>query len=389
MSARIVAAWEFKRFFKPKDQLIGLVIGLVVGLAFALVQHFIERGREPAVIVVLGEAMAIPARSPNELRFEPARGRSEEALRAAVDGKEIQGLLIAKDDRRAELFVRREPNWQPALVAALTEARQTTQLARSGIDPDRLAQVTAPVDIVLSYPDQVRGEGPERIVALVFLVLMLLGIFTGIGYVFAGITGEKQQRVTEQIVSAISPQSWVDGKILGLTAVSLASLLVNIVSILLFVAASHLFGRGINLPTSLGDPATIALTLWFTMLGFFFWLTFISAIAGTINDPNTSARSTLLFLPLGAVSTAFVILGDPDGTVARLLAQFPLTSMAVMPIRIVTGEPLVWEIILSALLLGGSIYVLRVFAGKIFGLSMLMYGKEPTLRELIRWSREA
>ena len=47
--------------------------------------------------------------------------------------------------------------------------------------------------------------------------LMMLGVFTGIAYQFIVITGEKQLRVTEQVVSAITPQMWIDGKILGIS----------------------------------------------------------------------------------------------------------------------------------------------------------------------------
>ena len=57
------------------------------------------------------------------------------------------------------------------------------------------------------------------------IALMCLGVFLGMASFFAGITGEKAMRVTEQVVAAISPQTWVDGKLLGLTAAAFGTLL--------------------------------------------------------------------------------------------------------------------------------------------------------------------
>jgi len=67
---------------------------------------------------------------------------------------------------------------------------------------------------------------------------------------------------------------------------------------------------------------------------------------------------------------------------------FPLTSSSVLPLRLLLAEVAPWEVPLALALLAGVIWVLRRAAGKIFALGMLMYGKEPTIREMWRWARE-
>ena len=71
----------------------------------------------------------------------------------------------------------------------------------------------------ISHPDGAPAGGRgERVAIIVVIVLMLMTVFTGMSYIFVSITGEKQIRVTEQVVSAIPAQAWIDGKILGLLA---------------------------------------------------------------------------------------------------------------------------------------------------------------------------
>jgi ABC-2 type transport system permease protein len=128
--------------------------------------------------------------------------------------------------------------------------------------------------------------------------------------------------------------------------------------------------------------------LVFAALGFAFWLAFYGLIAATIDDPNTSSRGPLMFVPALCVSTAFLLLGNPDSPFARVLALLPLTSSAAMPVRLAMSDVAAWEVALAAALLVAGIWVLRRAAGRVFGVAMLLYGKEPSWGEVRRWLRE-
>jgi ABC-2 type transport system permease protein len=60
-----------------------------------------------------------------------------------------------------------------------------------------------------------------------------------------------------------------------------------------------------------------------------------------------------------------------------------------MPVRLLLTEVAAWEVLLAVALLVSSTALLRRAAGKVFHLGMLMYGKEPTWREIWRWVCEA
>ncbi|MCU0452838.1 MAG: hypothetical protein MUE68_04210 [Bacteroidetes bacterium] len=57
--------------------------------------------------------------------------------------------------------------------------------------------------------------------------------------------------------------------------------------------------------------------------------------------------------------------------------------------RLVMGDVPSWHALASLLLLAGAIGLMRTGAGKVFHLGILMYGKEPTMREVWKWIREA
>jgi len=124
-------------------------------------------------------------------------------------------------------------------------------------------------------------------------------------------------------------------------------------------------------------------------LGFFFWFTLFAGFAATINDPNTSSRSALMFIPMLPLSLAFAGLNSPDSLVMRILSMLPFSSSTVMPVRLVLGEVHPLEVLAAVALLILFTALLRRAAGKVFGLAMLMTGKEPSLREMSHWIRQA
>ena len=173
------------------------------------------------------------------MTLEPHDAAEEPRLREAVGRRDIAGLLIVHDVDSAELVVAREPVWAGDLHAALSDARLRAKLKEAAIDPAKLAEARASrCALAVSYHDA--GKPPssrvEKVAAAAFVGLTCLGVFIGMASFFAGITGEKSQRVTEQVVAAISPQTWVDGKLLGLTAAAFGSLLTYAAAVGVFLA---------------------------------------------------------------------------------------------------------------------------------------------------------
>jgi len=385
-----VARWEFRRFLKPKQLVISMVTMLVTGSITLGIARVIGRGRTNIAIVALvgGDRVGLGADTLGKrVALQPRSLGSEAALRDSAQRGDLDGLLIVHDAARAELVVRRDPPWRLDLENALNGVAVKHRLAEAGLEAGALQRLAAPMALQLT---RAPGAGPgrgERIVTGAVLTLSLLGLMTGMGFIFAGITGEKQQRVTEQVISAIPPQQWIDGKIIGLAGVALVNTLVTAVTFGgLFAAFTIATGRSFAL--AVDQPFLIPLLVLFPLLGFALWFAFLSAIAATIDDPHTSTKGSLMMLSFLPVVVAGLLFTRADTAAARFFGVLPLTSSSVLPLRLLMAEVAPWEVPLALVLLAGTIWVLRRAAGKIFAVGMLMYGKEPTVREIWRWARE-
>lgn len=384
-----VAKWEFKRWFKIKDQLIAILIALLSSFLFfggqTLFKKFADNEKEIAVINNSGIQLKLD--KVNNLKISVKENHQMDSLKHKLLEKNIEGILIINDFDNVELIANKEPSWLKKLKEALTLERQQIKIKESNISPEQLKEIFSQIDIKVNYtiPPKVKSTLGEKIAAGIFIGFMFFGNFIGLALLFTAITGEKQTRITEVIVAAISAQTWMDGKILGISFFSLWGLMLNSFSVVLFLAVSGLLGSGWSIPIVITNPILIFYLFIFSLAGFFFWNIFFSAIAATISDPNSSARGVFMFLPAAPAAIAFLGFGNPDSMAMKILTFFPPTSVPVISVRMVLSDVNALEIVISFLLLIVSTWYLRKIAGRIFAISMLMYGKEPAWREILKW----
>src|SRR5690606_36279544 len=208
-AVRRVTAWEFKRFLRPRELLTTVLVVAALGAGVPLVIDF-RTSRDAARVVTV----AVPPGSglENVGRFEFVELDEAEATAALSEG-DVDGILEPASARTADLVVSREVGWTVELSEALSQAALESRLEASGVSPEQFAALVEPVDLRVAVEGTAPTSGSGPVAAIVGI--MLFAILTGTGLLFTAITGEKSQRVTEQIISAISPQSWIDGKVLG------------------------------------------------------------------------------------------------------------------------------------------------------------------------------
>lgn len=390
-----ISRWEFMRWFKLKGMIITFFLFVAFGFIISGTRYFLERKNTAKVNLVLINSGILP-----QLDFSNSRivatpitpQQPESELREQVGTGEIDGLLILRSVDEAELVVPKSPRWESELQDVLGAERRRLKLEAMDVTADQLIDAMMPMKIQVAFHELSRGPSSlaEKIAAGLLIMLMLMGIFNSLACQMVAITGEKQLRVTEQIISAVTPQQWIDGKILGVSAYAAASTAITVISALPFFLVMHLIGSGLPIPIEFSNPLNIVVLVVVTLGGFLFWNTFLAAFAATINDPNTSSRAAVLFLPLlPLIGAALIAFQSPDSVFTRILGLVPITSPAVLPVRIVLTEVPFWEMALSLLVLIASTWLMRNLAGRIFRIGMLMYGKEPTLKEMLRWMKEA
>jgi ABC-2 type transport system permease protein len=391
----LVAKWEFLRYFSWKQELIGIALMIGIGLVMGVGAAFVETAKRSehykvAIYDTVGLELKLPADSQITLaRLDDSDLRWE---REQVGLEQLDGLLTIEALDRIELLVHKDPNWKDVLQNALDEAVRARRLTAAGVTAETWEQWNAPVAITVSHHEA--GRGPttraQRIAALAFLGMLTMAVFVCFAYFFTSITTEKQARLTEQVLSAIPTQDWIDGKILGIGLHGIKA----IVTLSLW-AALALYGAWLfmddpgRLTAFLGAVRVdqIAIGFLFVLLGLTFWCAFLAGVAATIDDPNNSNKSTLMFVPTIPAMIVFPLLTHPDNWAMVLLSWFPLTSMAAMPVRALLGEVAWWEVLASAALLLLAIRWMRGYAGRVFRACMMLYGKEPSWGQIWRYAR--
>ncbi len=390
-----IARWEFNRFVKWRQQVIGVAVMLVLGVLGTVVQKLVSRSRttEVSVAVVGAGQLGYPLPSEDGVTWLPDHYASASDARANIATDSVDGALLLDAAGNSVLLVRKKASWTARIAPALTKASQAAAYARLSISSEDRQSLSAPFPLAvqMSADGGSADSSSGKLYANILLGMGLLVLFNGFASLFAGITGEKQQRITEQMLSMVSPQSWMDGKIIGLAGAALVGTLVlAIAGLLALTLLPRLVGKpGLTLPPPPADLGALAIVALVTVLGTAMWFAFMAAIAATIDDPNSSPRSSMLMIPIVPMIFAFMLVGRAESVVAQVLAVFPLTSMAVLPVRLMATTVPWWEPVLAVVLLLISAWVFRRAAGKIFAVGVMLHGKEPSMAETFRWAREA
>ena len=289
------------------------------------------------------------------------------------------------------------------------------------IDTAQISLAKAKVDIVLK-----KASGEETVKGLNEIKLIIGGIFGYLIMMFIVIYGnfvmrsvieEKTNRIIEIIISSVKPFQLMMGKIIGNSLAGILQFLIwTVLGLVLFFIFSTVFGLQMGATTAVSGEAVAAanptglmaklplyidelkslplVTLLISFVvyfvgGFFLYSSFYAAIGAAVDNETDSQQFLLpIILPLilGVYIGFFTVLNDPHGTVATVFSIIPLTSPIVMLMRIPFGVP-PEQLLLSMVLLYATFFGVVWFAAKIYRVGILMYGKKPSWRELIKWMK--
>jgi len=217
-----------------------------------------------------------------------------------------------------------------------------------------------------------------------FMYLMFIGI-VGMGQqLLTSVIEEKNSRVIEVLLSALSPFELMAGKIVGLAGI-------GITMMSLWCVAAYGTARWLGMNISV-EPALLIYFVIYYILGFLF---FSSILVGIGSVCNTLKEAQSLMMPVTMI-LIIPLLGwynlsrNPEGTFAVIFSFIPPTTPLVMILRICSSEyiPIV-EILISIFLLATCVPLTIWAAAKVFRTGILMYGKRPALKEIFRWLRQS
>ncbi|MCG2618153.1 ABC transporter permease [Terrimonas sp. NA20] len=232
---------------------------------------------------------------------------------------------------------------------------------------------------------------------LIYFILILYG-----SQVMMGVMEEKNNRIAEVIISSVKPFQLMLGKIIGIGLVALTQFALWILFVFIIYNATG--SAGANSPmggmvgglqsvfTSIDVPLIIFSFAFYLLGGFFFYSSFYAAIGSAVNEDMREAQS--LSFPVTMIVIVSIVLmpavmKDPSSPLAVWGSIIPFSSPILMMARIPFGVPGTvpwWQLGLSMISLIGGFLFTTWFAGKIYRTGILMYGKKPSWKEMLKWA---
>jgi len=267
-----------------------------------------------------------------------------------------------------------EPDFRGTLKAVDPQMLQEQLKEATGVDP---------------------RQAISTVVAVVFAFIFLFVVLFSGTFVLQNVVREKQSRMVELLLAAISPRELLSGKILAFGALGLVQALIWVAVGLLTLLV---VGPYLGIPTWPLLGLILAYLPWdnlvlfgiYFVLGYLFIASFSAGMGATMTDvlSGQQLQSLLIALPAALPLMIFsVIIADPQGFLPQLFSFIPPTIPGTMMLRLAVASVPGWEVAASLLVLLVTILVVMRLAGKVFEIGILMYGKSASLREIWRWMR--
>ena len=235
-----------------------------------------------------------------------------------------------------------------------------------------------------------QGGFEALLVPMIFAFLLVMSIAGSSGYLLQGLGEEKENRVMEVLLSSVSPRQLLTGKILGLGAAGLIQVVVWLVSVIILTQmASGIIGgmlAGLRIPDNM-----LLLGIVYFILGYLLFAV-IEAGMGAIGANAKESQQMVVALILPAMLPFYIFIfflrDNPDHVVGTILTLIPVTAPMSVFVRLGLSEIPLWELLVSIGLMIAGIIGGIFLAAKAFRVFLLMYGKTPGPREIIRYLRE-
>ena len=327
---------------------------------------------------------------------------TKSTLSQSVHDEKIDGYFIFPEDiiesNHSEFYAKsvtdfdRNRTFRNAISQIITNYR----LNQSNLDPTMIKKLTKRIALK-TFKIEKGGEEKEDVglsfavtfimVMFLYMALIMYGVF-----VMRSVYEEKLSRVVEVIISSCKPFQLMAGKVLGIGAVGLTQYFIwaSVAGILTFYAGNivRFFA-----PTAEAVPIPaipISVLIYFVVyfiLGYLLFATLYAAAGAMVNSDQDAQQFQfpVIMLIILAFFFSFHIIRSPDSSLSKIVSLIPFFSPITMFTRISVQTPPFSEIIISILILIVTIIALIWVAGKIFRVGILIYGKRPTLPELLNW----
>ncbi|MFC2131861.1 ABC transporter permease [Bacteroidota bacterium] len=302
-----------------------------------------------------------------------------------------------------------------SLVSYFTRVER---LKKEGLEPEVIDIVQRNVKI---ETEKITEEGIEKDYTesyaflgyiLGFAIYMFMFIYGS--FVSRGVIEEKANRIIEVIASSAKPFEIMMGKVVGIGLVGLTQILFWIIlSVGLIYAGQPILMHFLSDPQMMAQgmmtsdqmqaqaqfamlkgfisPGIIVAFIFYFLSGYFLFSTLFAGIGSAVDHEQDAQQlmmpvSMLIIIPMLFI---FVVMSNPDSVLSVILSLIPFFAPILMTVRIAATEVPVWQLVSSVVLIISTFIFAVWVASRIYRVGILMYGKKPSLKDLIKWIRLA
>ena len=279
------------------------------------------------------------------------------------------------------------PKHVTQISRAIRKAIEEERVARSGVDKDliaRIAESPEPATLRISPEGAVAKEITELrfMVPVAFMFLLWVTVFTSANYLLTTTIEEKSNKVMEVLLAAASPMQLLVGKILGYAAISAV--------MLGMYGGLGLAGLSAAAMLDLVPFMHIVYLITFFVMGYIMVAAMMSAVGSAVSDLREaqSLVGPVMMVLVVPIMLWLPIVENPNGMLATVASYVPPATPFVMIMRLTAAtEPIpVWQTVSATAWGFVCAFGLMWLAARIFRVGVLMQGKPPTPKELIRWA---
>lgn len=423
------------RVLRKRFIFITLLTPLIMSLTFAIPMWLTldDSDSEERTIVVVDHSELYASAFIDEAKADTADKRSgynyvylnADLEQARSQYKQVEAFLLITGDltmqgNTATLYSEKQVG---NAVVADVQKRLTKYVRQQKLDSydiEGLRQIIADVESDVNVKTVRWTEQGEKITSvdlyqlmgLLSALLIYMFIIMYGSMVMQGVVQEKSNRIMEVMISSVRPFDMMMGKIIGVALVGLtqfaiwvlllviaAAVGMPLLSDMLHIDALAAYDAASLQNTTMAQDLYLALTgMDFVELVVLFVVYFLGgyllysslyAACGSAVDNETDTQQfsmPITIIVLFAMYAGIYAAQHPDSSFTWWCSMIPFTSPVVMLVRL-PYDVAAWELILSLVVLVASFVATTWLAGKIYRVGVLMYGKKPSWKEVVRWIR--
>jgi ABC-2 type transport system permease protein len=400
----VIFSAEFMRRIKSKAFLAGTLIGAASILLIAILPSILGAamsGSSKRIVLVGDPALTATAKTLLQRNFEIT------ATLTKLAGPPTPAFLDAHGKASAVAILSRPPGDGLRVVAYARDPSAFRESFGKDLAPLQIALATGvPVERIAAHVNvsvdvrDVSGRFADassadaaKGVAYLFIMMLYLSILLNAQSIMSSVAEEKTSRIAELLVSALDPARLLAAKILAAAATGFIQLAVWVVSgAVSGRIAAQMFPQPDGASTSatvLGafdvSSGEIVAFIVFFIVGFAQYGVLYAAAASLINrteDLGSVAGPLVVPVVLGII-LAQIALQFPNSPNMIVCSLIPLISPFVMFARVAVSDVPAWQLVLSLAINVGAAVLLAWLSGKIYRVGMLMYGRAPSLRQVV------